>query len=274
MTTDKKLISSDIALSNSLTDLAARIKAEHEAIKVSLRESVQHAFAAGELLIEAKKQLKHGQWLPWLRDRCTISERTAQLYMRCAKSRAEIEKSAMGVADLTLTEAAAMLMMSSNVKKLFEYIKKVEHLSDPEEIMQVALDSGVATFAGTIDYESSHTVEEGWARKAIRTVADSPVGFRKCPTRPKSDGLNFSPKPKISREPKSTKPLAKRTLTRKPKPLWRSPRKSLAKRRSHRNEGQMRNAHCVFDREMRGSTPPPETRTTDRPNVSKPYPIR
>jgi hypothetical protein len=140
--------------------LAARIKAEHEAIKASLRESVQHAFAAGELLIEAKKQLKHGQWLPWLRDHCTISERTAQLYMRCAKSRAEIEKSAMGVTDLTLTEAAAMLMMSSKVKELFEYIKKVEHLSDPEEIMQVALDSGVATFAGTIDYESGHTVEE------------------------------------------------------------------------------------------------------------------
>jgi Protein of unknown function (DUF3102) len=150
----------DIALSNSLTDLAARIKAEHEAIKVSLRESVQHAFAAGELLIEAKKQLnKHGQWLPWLREHCTISERTAQLYMRCAKSRAEIEKSARGIADLTLTEAAAMLMMSSNVKKLLEFVKKTEHITDPEEFMQVCLDSGVGVL-GTIDYESGHTVEE------------------------------------------------------------------------------------------------------------------
>jgi len=51
----------DIERSNSLTDLAHRIKAEHEAIKASLRESVQHAFAAGQLLIEAKEQLKHGQ---------------------------------------------------------------------------------------------------------------------------------------------------------------------------------------------------------------------
>ena len=51
---------------NSLPDLAARIKAEHEAVSTALKESVAHAIAAGELLIEAKAQLGHGQWLPWL----------------------------------------------------------------------------------------------------------------------------------------------------------------------------------------------------------------
>ena len=53
--------------SNSLADLAARIRAEHEATAVALRLSVMHAMAAGELLIEAKAQLgRHGAWLPWL----------------------------------------------------------------------------------------------------------------------------------------------------------------------------------------------------------------
>ena len=45
---------------------------------------MRHAIEAGALLLEAKEQLKHGQWLPWLKDHCTISERTAQLYMRTA----------------------------------------------------------------------------------------------------------------------------------------------------------------------------------------------
>jgi hypothetical protein len=43
--------------SNSLTDLAARIMAEHEATAVALQRSVKHAMAAGDLLLEAKAQL-------------------------------------------------------------------------------------------------------------------------------------------------------------------------------------------------------------------------
>jgi len=41
-------------LSNSLADLAARIRSEHEAHTVAMRRSLEHAMAAGELLIEAK----------------------------------------------------------------------------------------------------------------------------------------------------------------------------------------------------------------------------
>ena len=47
--------------SNSLPDLAARIRNEHEAVSSALKDRVRHAIAAGELLIEAKAQLKHGQ---------------------------------------------------------------------------------------------------------------------------------------------------------------------------------------------------------------------
>jgi Protein of unknown function (DUF3102) len=92
---DKMTESDDLALlagDNSLPDLAARIRVEHEAVSAALKESVRHAIAAGELLIEAKGRLSHGQWLPWLQDHCTISERTAQLYMRVAKNRAEMTR--------------------------------------------------------------------------------------------------------------------------------------------------------------------------------------
>jgi hypothetical protein len=131
--------------SNSLTDLAARIKAEHEAVSAALKESVRHAIAAGELLLEAKARVgQHGQWLPWLRDHCTISERTAQLYMRVAKNRAAIEEQIRnGVADLSLNEAAAMLMLSSDVRKLLAFAKRAES-ADPEELIRLCAESGIA----------------------------------------------------------------------------------------------------------------------------------
>jgi hypothetical protein len=119
-----------IAGDNSLPDLAARIRGEHEAVSVALKESVRHAIAAGELLVEAKGQLDHGRWLPWLRDHCAISERTAQLYMRVAKNRNEIENQMRnGVADLSLNEAVALLMLSSDVRKVMDFAKQAEGLS-------------------------------------------------------------------------------------------------------------------------------------------------
>jgi hypothetical protein len=122
----------DVSTSNSLVDLAARIKAEHEAVSAALKESVRHAIVAGELLIEAKGKLAHGQWLPWIQDHCTISERTAQLYMRVAKNRVEIENQIRNDDcgfDLTLNEAAALLMLSSDVRKVLDFAKQAEGLS-------------------------------------------------------------------------------------------------------------------------------------------------
>jgi hypothetical protein len=75
-------------LSNSLTDLAARIKAEHAAYVAAIKQSLSRAMAAGDLLLEAKAQLGHGEWLPWLAERCGIPERTASRYMKLARNRA------------------------------------------------------------------------------------------------------------------------------------------------------------------------------------------
>ena len=71
----------DLCRSNSLADLAACIRAEHEACEGALKLGLEHAVAAGKMLIVAKEQLKHGEWLPWLRDHCSLSERKAQRYM-------------------------------------------------------------------------------------------------------------------------------------------------------------------------------------------------
>src|SRR5262249_46840075 len=110
--------SADLSKSNSLADLAARIRAEHEQVVVALARGIKHAINAGELLLEAKAQIKHGQWLSWLSEHCAVSERTAQLYMRIAQRRAELEAKAQGLADLTLEGAARLLAKSgeSNIE--------------------------------------------------------------------------------------------------------------------------------------------------------------
>ena len=102
----------------SLDDLATRIRTEHAAVSIALKQSLEHAMVAGDLLIEAKRQVSHGEWLPWLSDHCMISERTAQLYMRVAT-------------------------LSSNVRKLFRFIKDIEGQDDPEQIIKAAIDANV-----------------------------------------------------------------------------------------------------------------------------------
>ena len=48
------------------------------------KRGLEHAVAAGKLLIEAKPQLTHWRSLPWLREHVQINGRTAQRYMEIA----------------------------------------------------------------------------------------------------------------------------------------------------------------------------------------------
>ena len=88
--------------------LAEAISREHEAAVNAAREGLQHARRAGALLLEAKGQCAHGEWLPWVHERCAFSERTAQVYMRIARQWPELENP-QRVADLPLRQAVALL---------------------------------------------------------------------------------------------------------------------------------------------------------------------
>jgi DUF3102 family protein len=100
----------DLSTSNSLADLAARIRAEHEAALLSMKRGLEHTITAGGLLLEAKAQLAHGQWLPWLREVCpSLPERTASHYMRLARHADELRTESANIADLTVREAIALI---------------------------------------------------------------------------------------------------------------------------------------------------------------------
>jgi len=47
----------------SLPDMAIQINAEHEQAEKHARDAVTHALKAGEMLLKAKAQCSHGQWL-------------------------------------------------------------------------------------------------------------------------------------------------------------------------------------------------------------------
>jgi hypothetical protein len=87
-----------------LTRLAGEIRHDIEAADKHWQNAVKHAIRAGEGLIEAKSQLAHGQWLPWLRENFPgFSERSASNYMRMARN-------SNAVADLpTIRQAIAVL---------------------------------------------------------------------------------------------------------------------------------------------------------------------
>jgi hypothetical protein len=78
-----------------LAQLASRIRAEHAAIVEATKavgSIVQRAMALGDMLAQAKSKLQHGEWLPYLKDNCQLSERTAQRYMAVAGRRKELEE--------------------------------------------------------------------------------------------------------------------------------------------------------------------------------------
>ncbi len=71
--------------SNRLPILAETVRRAHAGTMDAAKTAAAYAIEAGTALIEAKALLKHGQWLPWLKEHCHLSERTAQLYMKIVR---------------------------------------------------------------------------------------------------------------------------------------------------------------------------------------------
>jgi Protein of unknown function (DUF3102) len=72
-------------------DALAKEVCRHLAASTNAAQNLlEHALAAGDALIRAKKQVKPGNWYSWLRS-CDLSEDKAQRYMQLAAHRAELD---------------------------------------------------------------------------------------------------------------------------------------------------------------------------------------
>src|SRR5262245_27871214 len=96
--------------SNRLPVLAASINDHLGAAEAATRRGLEHAIAAGLLLVEAKELVDHGLWLTWLQENCQIGQRQAQTYMRLARNRHRLDavKNA-ATAHLTIAVAEALV---------------------------------------------------------------------------------------------------------------------------------------------------------------------
>lgn len=70
----------------SMKQLAAEINAEHALGEQGTRKSLEHYRRAGEKLVKAKAQCKHGHWLRWIKENLTVSKSQVHNYMALARN--------------------------------------------------------------------------------------------------------------------------------------------------------------------------------------------
>jgi Protein of unknown function (DUF3102) len=165
--------------SNSLADLAALIQHEHQAVSHALKRGLEHAIAAGKLLIEAKERLRHGQWLSWLKEHCQIPERSAQRYM--ALARYAPAKSG-NVADLTLELPPPSA--EPDCDDLWELAQR--RLDAPfSEADFPSEDEGFHDFHGWVRTKLMHQADmpaiAAWCFDVAEVTEDSRPALRLCP---------------------------------------------------------------------------------------------
>ena len=96
-----------IVPATGLEHLAERINDAHREARYHASRAVERALEAGDLLLEVKSTLGHGEWLPWLAQHCPdVSRRSAQGYMRLAR---DLPLEMRNVAHLTLNGAMRLL---------------------------------------------------------------------------------------------------------------------------------------------------------------------
>ena len=68
---------------SSACPAVSEIVALHGQILTTARTTLDKAIRIGQLLTEQKASLKHGAWLPWVKENLPFDARTAQNYTRC-----------------------------------------------------------------------------------------------------------------------------------------------------------------------------------------------
>lgn len=110
-----------------------KIQGLHESIGANLSNALQNAVLIGEILNKKKKDLPHGQFIPWIESNLPFSRMTANKYMRLFENR---DKLPNVNSSLHLTEALKILSDSGKDEKVVSSAKK------PEEIYRIYKEGG------------------------------------------------------------------------------------------------------------------------------------
>ncbi len=127
---------------------------------------------AGLQLAEEKKNLKHGEWEPWVEKNCAFSLRTSQRYMALADGvKARALKNASGVVFRLLEHAPADLTPEQR-EQLFKAVNK---LTDGETVAELYAEFGITknkAAAGLKGKKRKHTASSGDPNDPAQVAAD------------------------------------------------------------------------------------------------------
>jgi hypothetical protein len=84
---------------HDLDQLAHEINRQQQLADDHFRTSIDHALRVGQLLLDAKARVPHGEWLTWLAANTSVSDRTARGYMQLARQRQIGDRSPLGLRD-------------------------------------------------------------------------------------------------------------------------------------------------------------------------------
>lgn len=104
-------------LSNSLTDMADRVATANAEFVAASRTAFDRALLVGGLLLDAKADCQHGDWLPFLR-RAEVAERHAQRLMAIARAGIKSDM----VTDLGGVSAALRFLSSARLPDASELL--------------------------------------------------------------------------------------------------------------------------------------------------------
>lgn len=68
--------------------IISQINRHHQLAIKQAKDAVENAKAAGQLLLQVKASIPHGQWTDWLKANVEVSDRQAQRYMAVAQGKA------------------------------------------------------------------------------------------------------------------------------------------------------------------------------------------
>ena len=71
-------------------DFAVRINKLHLKFESNFKNTLEIAAQIGQLLLQKKSELKHGQWIPWVDSNLNFTDRTASNYIRIFKNKEKL----------------------------------------------------------------------------------------------------------------------------------------------------------------------------------------
>ena len=79
--------------------IITQINSHHQLAVKQANDAVANAKAAGQLLLQVKASMPHGQWSSWLKENVAVSERQSQRYMAVAQGKSVSVRKLMGKTD-------------------------------------------------------------------------------------------------------------------------------------------------------------------------------